>query len=121
MMLTTKVISSALRWYCCVAIRKLWVGFVILRILIILSMKAKYVNLFTDFKAFEKAELSKFDQSERDVYENSLKIYRDLKGVIDTAWDEGKIEVAKAMKENGATIDFISKTTGLSVKEIEEL
>ncbi len=27
-----------------------------------------------------------------DQYENSLKVYRDLKGIIDTAYDEGKME-----------------------------
>ena len=42
-------------------------------------------DVFT--QAFEKAELAKFGQAELDSYENSLKIYRDLKGVIDTAFD----------------------------------
>ncbi|MCY7420133.1 MAG: Rpn family recombination-promoting nuclease/putative transposase [Chitinophagaceae bacterium] len=76
-------------------------------------------------KAFEKAELAKFGQAELDSYENSLKIYRDLKGVIDTAFDEGKLEgkmeVAKTLKESGVPIDIINKATGLSESEIEKL
>ncbi len=76
-------------------------------------------------QAFEKAELAKFDQIDLDSYENSLKIYRDLKGVIDTAFDEGKIEgkieVAKALKESGISTDIIIKTTGLSENEINKL
>lgn len=75
--------------------------------------------------AFKKAELAKLDQKELMNYENSLKIYRDLKGVIDTARDEGKqqgiLEVAKAMKENGVDMGFILKVTGLSEQEISNL
>lgn len=81
------------------------------------------------YQAFEKAELAKLGQVELDSYENSLKIYRDLKGVIDTAFDEGKLEgrlegilkVAKAMKANEISIEMIVKTTGLSENEIEKL
>lgn len=84
-------------------------------------------DVFT--QAFEKAELAKFGQAELDSYENSLKIYRDLIGVIDTAFDEGKVEgkivrdkeIAKALKENNVAIEIISKTTGLSTDEINKL
>jgi predicted transposase/invertase (TIGR01784 family) len=76
-------------------------------------------------QAFEKAELAKFGQVELANYENSLKIYRDLKGVIDTAFDEGKLEgkleIAKSLKENGIAFEIIQKTTGLSKDEIERL
>jgi PD-(D/E)XK nuclease family transposase len=47
-------------------------------------------ELFT--AAFAKAALAGMDREEHDSYENSLKIYRDLKGVIDTARDEGILE-----------------------------
>jgi len=43
-------------------------------------------------QAFAKAEIAKYSEQERNEYEESLKTYRDLKGVIDTAFDEGKIE-----------------------------
>ena len=89
-------------------------------------------TIFADeiFKqAFAKAELAMYGAAERGKYESSLKIYRDLKGVIDTAFDEGKLEgklertleVAKQLKENGVTVDIIVKATGLSKEEIEQL
>ena len=76
-------------------------------------------------QAFNKAELAKMGQVDLDKYENSLKIYRDLKGVIDTAFDEGKLkgklETAKALKERGVAMDIITEATGLSAEEIEKL
>jgi predicted transposase/invertase (TIGR01784 family) len=76
-------------------------------------------------QAFEKAELAKFDQTELDSYENSLKTYRDLKGVIDTAFGEGKIErtneIAKKMKQRGIASKDISDITGLSENKIDKL
>jgi predicted transposase/invertase (TIGR01784 family) len=76
-------------------------------------------------QAFDKAELAKFGQAELANYENSLKIYRDLKGVIDTAFDEGKIEgkieTAKSLKRLGVLIETIIEATGLTKEEIERL
>jgi predicted transposase/invertase (TIGR01784 family) len=76
-------------------------------------------------KAFEKAEIAKFGAREIASYENSLKIYRDLKNVIDTAFDDGKIEgkteMAKFMKTENEPIEKIIKYTGLSKEEIEKL
>jgi predicted transposase/invertase (TIGR01784 family) len=62
-------------------------------------------------------------------YENSLKIYRDLKGVIDTAFDEGrlegklegKLEIAKSAKLLGLNIEDIILLTGLTRDEIDSL
>jgi predicted transposase/invertase (TIGR01784 family) len=75
--------------------------------------------------AFEKAEIAKYGIAEQNSYENSLKIYRDLKGVIDTAFDEGKLEgnreTAKQLKILGVEYEIISKSTGLSITEIELL
>ena len=76
-------------------------------------------------QAFEKAELSKLGQTDLDKYENSLKVYRDLKGVLDTAFDEGKIErnneIAKQAKKMGLSTSDISKLTGLTEEEINKL
>ena len=36
-----------------------------------------------------KAELANYSPAERNQYESSLKIFRDNKAVIDTAFDEG--------------------------------
>ena len=81
-------------------------------------------SIFTDeifTQAFEKAELAKFGQAELDSYENSLKTYRDLKGVIETAFDEGIITVAKKLKQKGMEIEFIIEMTGLPKEKIESL
>jgi len=88
-------------------------------------------------QAFEKAELAKFNQAETDNYENSLKIYRDLKGVIDTARTEGKTEgkmegivegkvegkteAAKVLKLKGVAMDIIISATGLTEEQINNL
>jgi predicted transposase/invertase (TIGR01784 family) len=76
-----------------------------------------------------------------DKYESSLKLYRDLKGVIDTAFidgrsegkiegleegrqaglQEGKYNMAKLLKDNGVQIELIIQTTGLTREEIELL
>jgi predicted transposase/invertase (TIGR01784 family) len=84
-------------------------------------------------KAFETAEIAKFGQAELESYEYSLKIFRDNKAVyeyaVDTAFDEGKLEgknegkleIAKAMKFKGISVSDISEITGLSKNEIESL
>jgi len=76
-------------------------------------------------QAFEKAELAKFGQTELANYENSLKIYRDLKGVIDTAYNEGKLEgkleIAKSLKKLGVSIETIIEASGLTRDEIQKL
>jgi len=41
-------------------------------------------------KVFKIAELAKFDQKERQAYEDSLKYYRDVKNSLDTAFEDGK-------------------------------
>ncbi len=95
-------------------------------------MKAKYANPFTEIfkdeiftQAFEYAEIAKYNAIEKREYEQSLKVYRDLKGVIDTAFDEGKMEgkreTAKILKENGASNELIAIATGLNIDEIENL
>ena len=93
-------------------------------------------KIFSDevfHQAFEKAELAKFGHAELASYENSLKVYRDLKGVIDTAFDEGKLEgkmegliegkleMARVMKAAGESAEKIAKYTGLSMDELEKL
>jgi predicted transposase/invertase (TIGR01784 family) len=70
-------------------------------------------TIFTDAifnQAFEKAELANYNQVELDNYENSLKVYRDLNGVIDTAYEEGLIDgkkaIVKSLKINGYSIFY---------------
>jgi predicted transposase/invertase (TIGR01784 family) len=90
-----------------------------------------FQNIPTIFKdevfeqAFEKAELANLGQADLDKYEDSLKAYRDLKGVIDTAFDDGKkereIEIAKMMKVEREPIEKIIRFTGLSEDDINKL
>jgi hypothetical protein len=98
-------------------------------------LKAKYINPYTDFgfkKLFgEEAskEIANFDEKELAEYEESLKHYRDLKGVIDTSFEEGEKvgydkkarEMAKTMKNEGEPIEKISRYTNLSKEEIQKL
>ena len=50
-------------------------------------------NVF--MQLFEVAQIAKFSQTEREAYENSLKYYRDMNSVIETAREEG-IQEGKA-------------------------
>ena len=47
-------------------------------------------RIFT--KLFEAANIAKFTPAERTEYEDSLKVYRDLKNSLDTALEEGRSE-----------------------------
>jgi len=87
---------------------------------------------------FEKARIARFRPEELQAYESSLKYYRDLKNVIDTAreegreegreagWQEGRLEnqraIAQAMVRDGHLDDAtIARYTGLSFDDIERL
>lgn len=89
------------------------------------SIPLIFQNEVLFMEAFHKAELAKLAPAELENYENSLKVYRDLKNVIDTARDEGRrqreTEMASELKRNGVSIEIIIKTTGLSESEITEL
>ncbi|NJM94011.1 MAG: hypothetical protein HC842_04490 [Cytophagales bacterium] len=62
-------------------------------------------------------------------YEMNLKMYRDYKSTIDTAYDEGKVEgiqqekmqIAPAMKAAGEPLNKIAIFTGLSQTQLEAL
>ncbi len=82
-------------------------------------------------KVFEIAEIAKYSPAEAAAYEESLKIYRDLKNVIDTAYDEGKAEgkvegkvegieegklqVAKRLVEIGMSAEEAAEIAGVPV------
>jgi predicted transposase/invertase (TIGR01784 family) len=80
-------------------------------------------------KLFEQAEIANYNDEEYAEYEESLKIYRDLKNSIDTAFEEGKlegklegkIETAKNMKGKGYPIEDIAEMVGLAIEEIRGL
>lgn len=90
---------------------------------------------------FDKAQIAKFDPLERQAYEDSLKYYRDMKNVIDTAAmearEEGKqegmelgkqegeqakaLEIARNMLANGLEVALIAQLTGLTQDAIKAL
>lgn len=96
-------------------------------------------------RLFEAAEIAKFTPEKRMEYEESLKVYRDLTNVIDTAkWKgreegrkegreegrkegreegikKGKLEDAENLLRLGVSPEIISKATGLSLKAINDL
>ena len=86
--------------------------------------KERYINPYTDFgfkKLFKQAEIAKFSPEERQDYEESVKIYRDLKNSLDTAvWNEDK-EIARRMKAKGYAFEDIADITKLSIEDIEIL
>ena len=74
---------------------------------------------------FEAAEIAKLKPKEMKMYDESLKIYRDNENTMEyakkMAREEERIELAKMFKRNGASIDLIAKSTGLSREQIEQL
>ncbi len=87
---------------------------------------------------FEKAKIARFAPEERQAYESSLKYYRDLKNVIDTARDEGleegrkegreegreeeKLQIARKLLVHGTMDDEqISQITGLTLEVVAAL
>ena len=81
----------------------------------------KYLNPFTDVGNFSREELAD--------YENSLKHYRDMKNVLDTAVGEGEVkgryekavEVARQCLADGLSMAQVMRYSGLSEAEIEAL
>ena len=96
-------------------------------------------------RLFEAAEIARFTDSEMMDYEESLKNFRDLGNVLDTAKEEGlkegrreglkeglkegmekgrkekSIEIAKKLLEAGISDEVIAASTGLSIEEIKNL
>ena len=80
-------------------------------------------RIFT--RLFEQAEIARYTPEERQDYEDSLKVYRDMKNVLDTAELKGAIKEkrknAKAMKALGLPLETIAKVTGMSIEDIAKL
>lgn len=82
---------------------------------------------------FEDVDTSNLTPDEKRKYEENVKYYRDLKNMIDTAFEAGKakgkeevdpkrnIEIARQMKVEGEVIEKIVRYTGLTREEIEKL
>lgn len=85
-------------------------------------------------RLFETAEIAKFSPEEKEQYEESLKSYRDLKNVIDTAFDdgenkgkiEGRIEektkgIVKSLKRGKLTLEEIAEDFDTTVDFVLEI
>lgn len=84
-------------------------------------------------RLFEQAEIARYTPEERLNYEDSLKVYRDMKNVLDTAElkglkkgiEQGALDErrknAKTMKALGLPLDTIAKVTGMSAEDIAKL
>ena len=92
-------------------------------------------------KLFEIADVASMTPRERDMYNNSLKVYRDGLVVYDAAVEEGmqkgmqegmekglqkgiqeeKIQTARRLKAMNMDVDTIAQATGLSAEEIARI
>ena len=84
---------------------------------------------------FDTAQITNLSPEDRQAYENSLKYYRDMVGVVETAHREGiqkglqegieqgrrseRLTIAKAMKAAGNSDELIVQITGLSLEDLE--
>jgi predicted transposase/invertase (TIGR01784 family) len=76
-------------------------------------------------KLFQVAEIAGFDKNQLQSYRDSEKNYLDFTASLKTSYREGKeereIEIAKNLISLGANNDFISKATGLTHAQIDQL
>ncbi len=76
-------------------------------------------------KLFQVAEIARFDKQEREAYQESIKYYRDLKNVTDTAKNEGKLEYQVEIVINayikGYAATQIADITGITLQRVEEI
>ena len=92
-------------------------------------------------RVFRVAEIAKFNKNELVEYEESLKVFRDLNNVINTAEQKGEtrgeargraegraegerkkaLDIARNLKTSGLPVEDIAKFTGLTLKEISNL
>ena len=76
-------------------------------------------------KVFEVAEIARFTRAQFLSYEDSLKVYRDLKNSLDTARDEGIEEGVRQTALNflrvGASVEMVMAATGLMAAQVQAL
>ncbi len=81
-------------------------------------------------KAFEIAKISKFTPQQMETYQESLKTYRDLHNVTETARKEGKIEgkiegiikgITKALKQGKLSIEEIAEIFDVSINYVLDI
>ncbi|MDP2903051.1 MAG: hypothetical protein Q8N96_08070, partial [Methylovulum sp.] len=72
-------------------------------------------------KGFDIAEVSHLSSDQYDAYLKSILSYNEAKAVTDTAFYEGKIDVAKMMLAESFDVETIVRLTKLTVQQIESL
>jgi predicted transposase/invertase (TIGR01784 family) len=75
----------------------------------------------TFMRVFEVAEIAKFTPEQKTSYQDSLKYYRDLKNSLDTAKEEGILEVARELLKDGDDISKVVRLTGLTEEQVKNL
>ena len=72
-------------------------------------------------KGFDIAEVSHLSSEQYDDYLKSVLSYNEAKAVTDTAFTDGKRDVARSMLAEGFDISTIARLTKLTVEEINAL
>jgi len=86
---------------------------------------------------FKAAQIAQFEPKEREAYESSLKYYRDLKNVTDTAHEagveegfeqglekgleKGRQDIARKMLRSGLSVEQVSELAGLTESQVQAL
>lgn len=77
------------------------------------------------YKVLDTAEIASLSEKDRMRYESDWKNYLDTMSCIERAEEKGKeekaAEIARSLKSNGVDIGIIAKSTGFTIKEIENL
>lgn len=73
-------------------------------------------------EAFEVARVANFDDAQLDAYEESLRNYRDLHNVVDSAIDKTKKDIIiKILKRGKATLEEIVEDFGVSIDVVKSI
>jgi len=76
-------------------------------------------------KLFAAAEIARFTPEEARAYEDSLKVYRDLKNSLDTAREEGREEAleqtALKMLDDKLPVEAVARYTSLTIEQVKKL
>ena len=72
-------------------------------------------------KVFEVAEIARFTRAQFLSYEDSLKVYRDLKNSLDTAREEGVRQTALNFLRVGVSVELVMAATGLTAAQVQAL
>ena len=98
--------------------------------------REKFINPYTDFgfkKLFEQAEIAKYSEAERRLYEASQKEYWDYTSTLETAERKGeikglqqgvqqeKIETIHRLQAMGLSVEQIAQGADIKVDEVKKL